>query len=127
MSAQRHPHEILLEELRAQYKAILDGSKQAIYVYLDNEHKICNAKFAALIGYKTARDYETSPDPMVDVAEASVNTLVTAYQSAMQDKTASTIQVTFKKRGGGTINTTVILVPIAFKGEMLGLHFITAK
>jgi len=63
----KHPHEILLDELRAEYKSILDGSKQAIYVYLDNEHKICNEKFAALIGYKSVRDYETSEDPMVDV------------------------------------------------------------
>ena len=45
----------------------------------------------------------------------------------MQDKIASTIQVTFKKRGGGTVKTEVMLVPIAFKGELLALHFITAK
>lgn len=123
----RHPHEILLEELNVEYKTILNGSKQAIYVYLDNEHKTCNAKFAALLGYKTVREYETVPDPMVDVADASLNTLVNAYQNAMQDKIGSTIQVVFKKRGGGTVNTTVMLVPIAFKGEMLALHFITAK
>lgn len=123
----RHPHEILLDELRAEYKAILDGSPQSIYVYLDNEHKICNEKFAALIGYKSVREYETSEDPMVDVHESSINALVGAYQNAMQAKTGSTIQVTFKKRGGGSVKTTVILVPIAFKGEMLALHFITPQ
>ena len=123
----RHPHEILLDELRAEYKSILDGSKQAIYVYLDNEHKICNAKFANLIGYKSVREYETSEDPMVDVAEASINTLVSAYQNAMQNKVGSTILVTWKKRGGGTVKTEVMLAPIAFKGEMLALHFITVK
>jgi PAS domain-containing protein len=123
----KHPHEILLDELRAEYKSILDGSPQAIYVYLDNEHKICNEKFAALIGYQSVREYETSEDPMVDVQEASINTLVSAYQSAMQNKVGSTIQVTWIKRGGGTVKTDVILVPIAFKGELLALHFITAK
>jgi len=123
----KHPHEILLDELRAEYKSILDGSPQAIYIYLDNEHKICNEKFAALIGYKSVRDYETSEDPMVDVQEASINTLVSAYQNATQNKAGSAIQVTFKKRGGGTVKTEVILVPIAFKGEKLALHFITAK
>jgi len=52
---------------------------------------------------------------------------VGAYQNATQNKVGSAIQVTFKKRGGGTVKTDVILVPIAFKGEMLALHFITAK
>ena len=123
----RHPHEILIEELHAEYKAILDGSKQAIYIYLDSEHKTCNSKFATLIGYKAVREYETSEDMMVDVEESSINILVGAYQNAMQDKIGSTIQVTFKKRGGGSVKTNVILVPIAFKGEMLALHYITPQ
>ncbi len=126
-AAQRHPHEILLDELREEYKRILDGSKQAIYVYLDNEHKICNEKFASLIGYKSLRDYETVEDPLSDVHESSVETLVNAYQNAMQKHIGSLIPVTWKKRAGGSVKSDVILVPIAFKGEMLALHYITAK
>lgn len=123
----RHPHEILLDEFREQFKAILDGSKQAIYVYLDNEHKICNARFATLLGYKSEREWETLPDPMVTVAENSINTLVSAYQNAMQDKIAAIIDVSWIKNGGGTIKSNIIIVPIAFKNELMGLHFITAK
>lgn len=126
-AAQRHPHEILLDEFRREFKPILDGSKQSIYVYLDNEHKICNEKFASLIGYKSLREYETAEDPMTDVSESSVETLVNAYQNAMQNKVGSTIQVAWKKHGSGTVKTDVILVPVAFKGEMLALHFITAR
>jgi hypothetical protein len=126
-ASQRHPHEILLDEFRQEYKKILDGSKQSIYVYLDNEHKICNDKFASLIGYKSLRDYETVEDPMTDVHEASVETLVNAYQNAMQKQVGALIPVTWKKRSGGSVKSDVILVPIAFKGEMLALHFITTK
>jgi hypothetical protein len=106
---------------------ILDGSKQAIYVYLDNEHKICNERFATLIGYKSLRDYETVEDPLADVDESSVENLVGAYQNAMQKQIGSQIPVTWKKRAGGSVKSDVILVPIAFKGEMLALHYITAK
>ncbi len=126
-AAQRHPHEVLLDEFRQEYKPILDGSKQAIYVYLDNEHKICNEKFASLIGYKSLRDYETVEDPLSDVQESSIETLVNAYQNAMQNKVGSTLQVNWKKRGGGSIKTDVILVPIVFKAEMFALHYISVK
>ncbi len=126
-AAQRHPHEILLDELRQEYKAILDGSKQAIYVYLDNEHKICNERFAAMIGYKSPKEYAETPDPLVDVDENSVNTLATTYQKAMEQKIGSSIEVTFKRHGGGSVKTNVILVPISYKSELMALHYITAK
>jgi hypothetical protein len=43
----------------------------------------------------------------------------------MESKTASTINVAWKKKTGGSINTEVILVPISIKGELLALHYIT--
>ncbi len=123
----RHPHEILLDELRTEYKSILDGSKQAIYVYLDNEHKICNSRYATMLGFTAARDWETLSDPMITVEEQSVNRLVSAFQNAIQNKVGSVFELTWKKQGGGSVKTNVIMVPIAFKGEMMALHFITTK
>ena len=126
-SQDRHPHQVLLDALRDEFADILDNSQQAIYAYLDNEHKICNARFAALIGYPSPKEYAATPDPMVDVAENSVNPLVTAYQKAIEQKAGSSIEVTFKKKSGGTVKTNVILVPIAFQNELLALHFIAVK
>jgi hypothetical protein len=33
-------------------KQVLDKSGQAIYLYLDDSHKVCNKKFADMLGYK---------------------------------------------------------------------------
>jgi len=38
----------LIEGVRHQLKDILESSKQAIYVYLDDTHKLCNQRFATL-------------------------------------------------------------------------------
>jgi hypothetical protein len=33
--------------------------------------------------------------------------------------------VTWKKKNGGTVNTTVILVPMAYAGHLFAVHFVS--
>jgi hypothetical protein len=43
----------------------------------------------------------------------------------MKKKTASAIQVTWMKKGGGTFDSTVVLVPLFFDGHLFSVHFVT--
>ena len=125
MSEHKH-HEQLIKEISEQLKPILEGSGQAIYIYLDDIHKFCNKRFALLLGYespsKWAKVEESFPDAFV--APKSQRNLVTAYQNAMEEMISSTIKITWKKKTGGTVDTTVILVPLAYNGHIFALHFI---
>jgi phenylpyruvate tautomerase PptA (4-oxalocrotonate tautomerase family) len=51
MQQEQH-HEELIKGITEQMKPILDKSTQAIYIYLDDNHKVCYKKFADLLGYK---------------------------------------------------------------------------
>jgi hypothetical protein len=62
----------------------------------------------------------------VYVAEKSRETLMTAYWDAMKKMVASTTQLTWMKKGGGTIDTTVILVPMSSQGHLFSIHFVTS-
>ena len=44
-------HEQLVKGIAEQMKPVLEKSEQAIYLYLDDNHKVCNKKFADLLGY----------------------------------------------------------------------------
>ena len=46
-------HQHLVKELAEQLEPVLSNSPQAIYLYLDDEHKTCNQKFADLLGYNS--------------------------------------------------------------------------
>lgn len=121
-----HSHQDLLQGLLTQLRPILESSKQGMYVYLDDEQKACNEKFAELLGYGSAEEWagmEGSFPPLF-VDAGSQHELIDAYQQAMQDKAASTITVRWKKKSGGTVDTTVILVPIAYEGHLFALHFV---
>lgn len=54
-SEQKH-HEELANGFYNQLKQIFDSSEQAIYLYLDDNHKVCNKKFASLLGYNSPEE-----------------------------------------------------------------------
>jgi PAS domain S-box-containing protein len=118
-------HENLIKEIHEQLKPVLDHSDQAMYVYLDDEHKLCNTRFAELLGYTPAA-WAAVKEPFTAafVAEESQEALVEAFQNAMQSIVASSIEVTWKSQSGAPIITNVILVPMACKGHLYALHFI---
>jgi hypothetical protein len=119
-------HEDLIIGISEQMKEILDNSEQAIYIYLDDIHKVCNAKFASLLGYRSPEEWsmDTRDFPMTFVAEKSRNTLVNTYRRAVERMSASTVKITWVNKMGGAIDTTVILVPITYANHIFALHFI---
>ena len=44
MTNEQLNHEELIAGISKQMKSILDSSQQAIYIYLDDIHKVCNEK-----------------------------------------------------------------------------------
>lgn len=119
-------HEELVRGLSDQLQDILDTSSQSIYLYLDDIHKTCNQNFADLLGYSSSDEWAavTESFPQTFVAESSQTALVEAYSAAMQQRIGSTLPVTWKKKDGSTVDTTVILVPLSFQGHVFAVHFI---
>jgi len=110
-----------------EFRPILDGSPQGVYVYLDDTHKLANGKFAKMLGYGSAEELSKLDVPWIDafVAEESADQLVTGYTRAMEERVGSSFAVTWKRKGGGHVRTNVILVPISYKGQDMALHFVT--
>ncbi len=98
-----------------------------MYIYLDDDNKVCNSNFAELLGYKSPNEWAKIRGNFPDlfVAKKSQKTLVSAYQNAMEKMVGSTISVTWKKKNGDEIETTTMLVPIAYDGHPMALHFIS--
>ena len=117
----------ILKGIFDQLKEIFDSSEQAMYIYLDDAQKVCNEKFASMLGYESAEEWASIKEnfPSVFVAEKSRRTLVNTYQKAMENGVGSTIEIEWKKKSGGTVKTKVILVPISYDNHRMALHFIS--
>lgn len=123
-----HSHlDQLLEGVTSQFAEILKNSDQGIYIYLADDHKVCNKNFSEMLGYKSPEEWAKSENSFTDVfvEDDSSEKLVGAYSKAMQNLVGSTFTMTWKKKSGGNVKTEVILVPIAYEGHTLALHFVT--
>ena len=120
-------HTKALKGFYNQSQKIFQNSGQAIYLYLNDTHKLCNMKFAKLLGYSSAKEWSEMDKPFTSafVDEKSQSMLVHAYQDAVEKSIGSAIPVTWKTKNSKRVKTDVILVPVAFNGSMMAMHFIT--
>ena len=125
MNEQQH-HEELVKGIEEQMKPVLEKSKQAIYVYLDDNHKVCNKKFAAMLGYASPKVWAERDAPLADVLEQDQAAVVEAYMNASMKMTASTADVRFKNvKTGKTAKARMIVAPIGYAGHVFTAHFFT--
>ncbi len=123
-----HHNADLINGLYKQLKPVMDASKQGMYIYFDDEHKVCNKRFATLLGYSPeswASVKESFPVAFVD--EDSQHDLVSAYQEAMEHRVGSAIDVTWKTKSDERVTTQVLLVPFAFENHLFAVHFVTEQ
>lgn len=120
-------HEHLIKELSLMLEPIFTNSPQAVYLYLDDEHKICNKQFADMLGYDSVDEWVANPAPISDVSEEDQKRAIDAYANASGNFTASATPVTIKTKDGKEIHTDVIMAPITYREEVFVLHFISKK
>ena len=115
-----------LRSFEAENAALYEGSADAVYVYLDDQNKSCNARFAKLLGYGSPAEWAAVDAPFADafVEPASRPVLVGAYHAAIQHGVGATIRVGWKRKDGAVVPTDVILVPVEHRGERMALHFV---
>jgi len=126
---QAEAHEAVLERVGREMAGILEGSAQAVYVYACDNHKLCNRRFASMLGYGTPEEWASTNVPFVDtfVAQESQDVLVAAYWRAMTEKVGSRVPITWRRKEGGEVATDVILVPITLDGQDMAMHFVSLR
>lgn len=120
-------HEHLMKEVSEVFEPILSDSPQAIYIYLDDTHKICNKNFADLLGYETIAEWVENENPVGDVTESDQNSVIEAYSKASEELLASSLSVNFNTQGGSEVEVDLIMTPFSYKGEVFVIHFITPQ
>ncbi|MGD0794720.1 MAG: hypothetical protein ABR958_03890 [Dehalococcoidales bacterium] len=129
MNTQEHHHEEVVRKIAAQLKPVLDKSGQGVYIYLDDAHKVCNKKFADLLGYKSAREWAGTEAPLSDVVEEDQPSVISAYENASENMVASCLDVRVKNiKTGKAIKTSMIVVPLTDGGNhVFTVHFFSRK
>jgi hypothetical protein len=124
MDEQQH-HRELIKGVSKEQKLILDKSPQAIYLYLDDNHKICNKNFADLLGYKSPNEWAKVDAPLADVVEKDQQSVIDAYIKASEELKASKLEIKLKNvKTGKIIKSSMVMVPLMFSGHVFVMHFL---
>jgi len=106
---------------------VFSNSPQAIYLYLDDEHKICNQKFADMLGYSSVEEWVKNQYPISDVLEEDQEEGIKAYRAASEKLKASKLSISFVGKDGKKKKAEVIMAPITYRNEVFVLHFISEE
>jgi PAS domain-containing protein len=116
----------LISGLYNQMRKILDSSGQPVFIYLSDDQKICNQRFADFLGYDSPQEWSKTPgflEIFVD-DEASKNAFMTAYWSAINNMNASSVELTWKRKNGAKVKSSMVILPMTYQGHILSVHFI---
>ena len=117
-------HVELVKGIAEQMKSVLEKSEQAIYLYLDDNHKVCNKNFADLLGYKSPKAWADADAPLSDVIKEDQQSVIDAYMNASEKMVASGIDVRVKNvKTGKIVKTRMIIAPVAQDGHVFTAHF----
>ncbi len=125
MDIHKH-HKEVLSGIHAQLKDVFDRSSQGMYLFLDDEHILCNDVFSAMLKFKSPNEWQSAEKPFLEayVEGKSQAKLVAAYRAAMEKGTASKLPVTWVSKDGKHVKTEVIIAPIAYEGHLIAIHWI---
>ena len=128
MSTEEHHHDVITQ-VTEQFAEVYSGSSQGIYIFLDDHHYSQNNRLLGLLGYASTDEKLADGKSFLEklIEPQSQAKLVEAYQAAMQQMTGSTLSVSWLKKSGQILKTTVILVPISFDKHLMALHFIEVE
>jgi len=128
VSSEQTHHEDLVNGFYNQLKQVFDESPQAIYLYLDDNHKVCNKKFASLLGYNSPEEWAKIKNPLEEnVDKSSQDTVASNYFKATEKMIASQMEVKLKTTSGSIFETNAIVVPVVYQNHVFALYFISEK
>jgi hypothetical protein len=123
LDEQQH-HKELIKGIAEQMKPVLEKSQQAIDIYLDDNHKVCNKKYADMLGYKSPKEWADAEAPLSDVVEEDQQSVIDAYTNASEKMVASSLEVRMKNiKTGKIVKTRMVIAPIGHAGHVFAAHF----
>jgi PAS domain S-box-containing protein len=119
-------HEVATKELAEHLRPLFDASPDGMYVWLDEEHWICNQRLAELFGFDSPDELNDTPNLLQRlVHEDDQQHFSWNYWNRVQ---ALAFPTTFRFRGkrkdGSTFDAETDMIPLSFGGHTFAYHFV---
>ena len=104
---------------------VFEASPDGVYVWVDDEHKECNERLAAMFGYTVDEWRRTSDFLETFVAEKDREAFSRAFGEHVAPLTRPTrFRFTAVRKDGSTFAAETDMVPLAVHGHAVAYHFV---
>jgi PAS domain-containing protein len=118
-------HALVIQELAAQFGPLFGESTDGVYLWLDDDHKICNDRLASLFG-QTVQEWCSAPSFLdSSVADEDRHNFAWNYHHSVANLSHP---VTFRfralRKDGSTFAAETDMIPISHRGHAIAYHFV---
>ncbi len=119
-------HEVATKELAEHLRPLFESSPDGVYVWLDEEHWICNQRFAELLGYDSPDDLNDTPHLLQRwVHEEDQGQFSWSYWNRVQTLSfPTTLRFRGIRRDGSEVPVETDMIPLTFGGHTFAYHFV---
>jgi PAS domain S-box-containing protein len=119
-------HEVAAKELAEHLRPLFDASSDGMYVWLDEEHWICNERLARLFGFGSPDELNDTPGFLQRfVHEDDQQQFSWNYWNRVQTLAfPTTIRFRAKRKDGSTFQAETDMIPLTFGGHTFAYHFV---
>jgi PAS domain S-box-containing protein len=119
------PHDVATKELAEHLAPIFESSPDGVYIWLDEQHWICNERFAGLFGYDSPAELNDTPQLLQRIVHEEDQQLFSwNYWNRIQ---GLTFPATFRFRGtrkdGSEVQVETDMIPLTYGGHTFAYHF----
>jgi PAS domain S-box-containing protein len=119
-------HEVATKELAEHLRPLFESSPDGVYVWLDEEHWICNQRFAELLGYDSPDDLNDTPHLLQRwVREEDQGQFSWSYWNRVQTLSfPTTLRFRGIRKDGSEVPVETDMIPLTFGGHTFAYHFV---
>jgi len=120
------PHEIATKELAEHLRPVFESSPDGVYVWLDEEHWVCNERFAAMFGYDSPAELNDTPRLLQRLVHPDDQELFSwNYWNRIQALTfPATLRFRGTRKDGSHCQVETDMIPLSFGGHTFAYHFV---
>ena len=119
------PHDDATRELAEHLRPVFESSPDGVYIWLDEEHWMCNERFAELLGYGSAEELNDTPYVLQRwVHEDDQQLLSWSYWNRVQPLAfPTTIRFRGVRKDGSDVLVETDMIPLSYAGHTFAYHF----
>jgi len=118
-------HNNIISEVYEQFATVMDESPDGVYLWLDDENKICNKNMAEMFGITVDMWQKESDFLNKHVAEEDRESFANYYQKHVENLSYPA-KFTFNglKSDGSFFSAETYMIPISWDGHAVAYHFV---